>query len=64
LTEGMNKKVFCTAVRKEAKATQRNVLESKRYKGNLCFAFQKESALKDEDTAGGLRACRGWQLKS
>lgn len=32
---------------------------SQRDNETLYFSFQKESALKDEDTAGGLKACRG-----
>lgn len=41
----------------------KTVLESERDE-NSYFPFQKESAVKDEDVAGGLKACRGWQLKS
>lgn len=41
----------------------RTVLESERDE-NSCFPFQKESELKDEDIAGRLKACKGWQLKS
>lgn len=61
---GKDTKVFCTTVRKEAKATQRKVLESKRDNENSCFLFQKESALKFKDTADGRKSCRGWHLKN
>lgn len=53
-------KYFAQSLGKEVKAAQKKVLESKMNKDNLCIPFQ-ELALKDEDTAGGLKACRGWQ---